>query len=368
MAGDSIHSTDVPGSHGRNFKTLTGGSTGQPVTTVGTEVTAFCWQVFALRDHFWHRRDFTGKLAAIRYTRNDAALPPEGKLTESWGSSTRGILQTGPGAVLDVDSTTEQQAAWLRRQNPTYLLSYPSCVAALAARFAESPEAISNLREVRTMGEIVEPHVRRACRDAWGVPLADIYTSQEVGYIAIQCPTAEHYHVQEENVFVEVVDEAGEPCGPGRIGKVILTPLHNFAMPLIRYDVGDYAEVGEPCTCGRNLAVLKRILGRQRNMLLLPDGQQRWPSLQLESGLGRSHDLPPIHQMQVLQQTLRDIEVKIVAPRTLTDDEEARLRRYFQNALPPGFSVAFHYVAEIPRSPTGKFEDFRCNVAPERSH
>ena len=65
---------------------------------------------------------------------------------------------------------------------------------------------------------------------------------------------------------------------------------------------------------------------------------------------------------------IKEIEVKIVASRKLTHDEEAQLQRYFEDALPHAFHVTFNYVAEIPRSPTGKFEDFQCNVPVSRSN
>ena len=97
-----------------------------------------------------------------------------------------------------------------------------------------------------------------------------MYSSQEVGYIALECPTGESYHVQAENVLVEVLDDQDRPCSPGDVGRVVVTALHNFATPLLRYDIGDYAEVGAPCPCGRGLPALRRIMGRQRNMALLP--------------------------------------------------------------------------------------------------
>ena len=89
-----------------------------------------------------------------------------------------------------------------------------------------------------------------------------MYTCQEAGYLALQCPDYPHFHVQSENVLLEVVDDVGQPCGPGEVGRVLITSLNNFATPLIRYELGDYAEVGAPCPCGRGLPVLKRIMGR----------------------------------------------------------------------------------------------------------
>src|SRR3546814_5152572 len=83
-------------------------------------------------------------------------------------------------------------------------------------------------------------------REVWGLKIVDMYSTQEIGYLAFQCPQHDHYHVQAEAALVEVLNEAGESCRPGEIGQVVTTPLLNFAMPMIRYAVGDLAEVGPP--------------------------------------------------------------------------------------------------------------------------
>src|SRR5262249_15877820 len=146
--------------------------------------------------------------------------------------------------------------------------------------------------------------------ESWGVPLQDTYTSREGGYMALQCPEHTHYHVQSEAVLLETLDDRGEPCRPGEVGRVVITPLHNFAMPLIRCESGDYAEAGRFCPCGRGLPVLNRIMGRSRNMLRLPKGGRIWPDL---LPIEKSMDLP-IAQYQLAQIDLHVIEARI-APR-----------------------------------------------------
>jgi phenylacetate-CoA ligase len=89
-----------------------------------------------------------------------------------------------------------------------------------------------------------------------------VYSSDEAGYIALQCPEGEHYHVQSESLLLEVLDAAGSACMPGQVGRVIVTTLNNFAMPLVRYDTGGDAEVGPPCACGRGLPVLRSLVER----------------------------------------------------------------------------------------------------------
>ncbi|HEY2841138.1 MAG TPA: hypothetical protein VGJ26_18425 [Pirellulales bacterium] len=363
-AGETLHSSAVPDEHGPRSRMLTSGSTGRPVMTIGTGVTQLYWNACTLRDHIWHRRVAGAKLAAIRSLSAEVGLPPDGITAEDWGPSTRGIVDTGPSVMLNIHSTVAEQADWLLRHDPEYLLTYPSNVLALVRQVGPRNGRLSRLREVRTFGELVEPRVREECRDVWGLQVVDIYSSQEVGYLALQCPLYEHYHVQSENVLVEVLDDANEPCEPGQIGRMVVTSLHNFALPLLRYEIGDYAEVGPPCPCGRGLPVLTRILGRQRNMALLPNGERRWPSIEL-AGTDALESFPPIQQFQLIQRTLQQMEMLLVAPRGLTAVEEDLLRGWITQAVGHPFEIALTYVADIPRSASGKFEDFRCEVAPD---
>ncbi len=174
--------------------------------------------------------------------------------------------------------------------------------------------------------------------------------------IALQCPEHPHYHVQSESLLVEILDDQGQPCRSGESGRVVVTDLHNFAMPLIRYDIDDYAVLGGPCSCGRGLPVIKSVLGRVRNMLTLPSGEKLWPSYHFifDDALGKS--LPSFREAQLVQRTLDEIEVRVVATRPVTAQEEARARKALSEALSDAFAFRFVYVDEIPRPRSGKFQ------------
>lgn len=360
--GEALCSKDLPPAHGPTRMHVTGGSTGEPVRVWGTAVTALAWRVFTLREHLWHRRDFRSTLAAMRFVDHEAARPPQGARSRNWGPATEGLIATGPCAILTIHSSTAEQADWLQRQQPGYLLSYPSALNALARYCLKNNIRLPSLQQIRTFGEVLEPETRVACREAWGVPVVDVYSSEEFGYLAMQCPDHEHYHVQSENVLVEVLDDGGRSCAAGEIGRVVVTSLHNFGMPLLRYDIGDYAEVGPPCDCGRGLPVLRRILGRQRNMFVLPDGQTRWPMFDASALASVFQELPPIRQFQITQRTTTEIDVNLVSARPLTGEEEEHIRHYLQRGLGYAFAVAFCYVDESPRTRRGKFEEFRSQV------
>ena len=223
-----------------------------------------------------------------------------------------------------------------------------------AAGFARRAGLVVVAQEFE-LGESPDESLRDVCREAWNVPMVDMYSCQEAGYLALQCPDHPHYHVQSENVLLEVVDDDGRACMPGQVGRVLITSLNNFATPLIRYEIGDYAEVGEPCCCGRGLPVLKRIMGRYRNLLTLPDGTRRWPRLGYES---RLQDIAPIELMQMVQRSVEEIDVHLVMPRPLTGEEQENLAKFIRNNLGHPFRLRFEYTDSIRNPANGKIEQF----------
>ena len=345
--GEALISRAVPREHGATHHGQTSGSTGMPVGFAVTDLSQFFWLCFTLRDHLWHGRDFGGKLAGIR-------LGVEEAEASGWGKATDVAFTTGPVAALGITTDVEYQLDWLQSQNPDYLQSFPSNLDELARRSLERGIRIPKLREVRAIGEVLTPDIRDLVREVWGVKVTDIYSAREIGYIALQCPEYEHYHVQSEGVIVEIINDSGEPCGPGQIGNVVLTSLHNFAMPLIRYRIGDLAEPGADCDCGRGLPVLKRIHGRVRNMVTLPGGRKNWPSF----GDMRKSANDKIIQYQCIQRSLERIDVLLAVRSALTADEESDLRTTMQKALGHPFDLKFVYDISIVRSSSGKFEEF----------
>lgn len=356
--GAVMTSQRIPSAHKPTNSIQTSGSTGMPIKTLGTALTRLYWNAINLRDHAWHRRDLSGKLAAIRSSGRNK-LPKEGLVLPNWGPPTAEVYKTGPAAALSVQTYIDEQADWLCKQDPDYLITYPSNLQALAEYFQRTGQNLTRLRELRTYGETVNPELRDVCQRTFGVPLVDMYSSQEVGYIALQCPDHEHYHVQSESVLVEILNQNNEPCRPGEVGQVVITTLHNYAMPLIRYAILDYAEPGPECSCGRSLPVLNRIMGRQRNMLILPNGKQTWPTFPSKSW----EHIGSIQQMQLVQKSLEHIEVRYVAERLLSPAQEQELIDILCKRFKHPFVISFANQERIERSGNYKFEDFVSEVA-----
>jgi phenylacetate-CoA ligase len=361
----AIRSEQIPNGHGKNFPVSTSGSTGMVVELLGTELTTVFWQVFCLRDHLWHRRDLRQALCTIRYHRDPAAKGLAGVPAAGWGPATDDVAVTGASFNYHITLPVDHIVERLRAHRPGYLLSHPSVILGLARHCLAHAIRLPELKEVRTIGETPDDSLRDLCREAWGVPVVDMYTCQEAGYLALQCPDYPHFHVQSENVLLEVVDDAGQPCGPGEVGRVLITSLNNFATPLIRYELGDYAEVGAPCPCGRGLPVLKRIMGRYRNLLTLPDGTRRWPRLGYETSL---QSIAPIELMQMIQTGLDEIKVRLVMARPLSDTEQQRLTTFIRDNLGHPFRLHFEYADTIRNPANGKLEQFISLIEPQGRH
>ena len=339
-------------SHGTGRDQYTSGSTGTPVKVRTNDLKQVYWHALTLRDHLWHSRRLEGKFVAIRISGEEGTH-------SNWGYSAGAVFGTGPGVQLGVHADLDAQCRLLVAERPDYLLSYPSNLSALARHTLERGIDFSFLTGVLTFGESLSDALREELRTAWQVELTDMYSAQELGCIALQCPDTDCYHVQSECVLVEVLDDDGIPCRPGETGRVVVTDLHNFEMPLLRYEIGDYATVGEPCRCGRGLPVLKSIVGRVRNMLILPDGRRRFPRI----GAKSLASIECIRQYQFAQIAPTRIEARLVVDRPLDATEEAQLRSVVHGRLGYPYDVSLRYCEALDRGPSGKFEDFRCEIA-----
>jgi phenylacetate-CoA ligase len=347
-AGAALRAPALPPAHGQPHAGHTSGSTAEPLTFWASDLAYFFEQAFTLRDHLWHARDLSAKLMVFRVSERTGTLP-------GWfiGPDGTSLIETGPCIVAPLTLEIAGQARVVLEQQPAYLQGHASQLVELARHWLERRLPAAGVREVRSFAEALSPEGRALIRRAFDAKVTDVYSAQECGCLALQCPIGEHYHLQSEGARVEILREDGQPCAPGETGRVVVTPLHNFAMPLIRYDIGDFAEAGEPCACGRGLPVATRILGRVRNMLTLESGGKVWPLIGY-----RYHELAPVRRFQVVQTAPGEVELHLVVDRALTRDEEQRVRAHLLERLGHPFRVRLVYREALARSSGGKFEDF----------
>lgn len=354
----------LPAEHGALTVSQSTGSTGEPVAVRRSELNALIWMAMTLREHLWQRRDFSRSLAIIRALFAAEDTERRGVSSPDWGPPVNQLFASGPAHGMNLQTDVKRQADWLRQIMPDYLLTYPSNLSALLDLAEADPDrraGLGRLIQVRTIGETLHDSLRERCRRVLGVEIADLYSTQEIGVIAIECPQGGGYHAMAEGVVVELLNEDGQACSPGESGHIVVTDLHNFATPLIRYDLGDLAEAAGPCACSRGLPTIRRILGRERNLLRLPDGRRYWPLV----GAFSYRDIAPVRQYQIVQRSLERVSLRLAVERPLSRAEEQMLAGKLVEFLGWRFAVDVEYcIPEIPRGPGGKFEDFICEIKP----
>jgi phenylacetate-CoA ligase len=130
----------------------------------------------------------------------------------------------------------------------------------------------------------------------------------------------------------------------------VITDLHNFATPLLRYDIGDYAEVAPACRCGRGLPALRRIIGRKRNLLTYPDGRTVFPVFSLAC-----REAAHYRELQIVQPRVDLLRVRVVPDGPL---DRAALAAALRDVFAHPFEVEVEEVESLGRSPAGKLEEF----------
>src|SRR5579871_446387 len=313
----------------------------------------------------------TGEPMEVRKTRRHYAINAieNGRLKQGWGFADhkRQVHFSVPntdhpvGQIEEEDDadgghtwtlyTSESRVAFdlLRRVSPSYVMSSPSMILAVLEHCREASET-PPLKLIATVAEVVPEELREMVRQIPGCRLADMYGTVETGLIAVQCSLCDAYHPADRHLILELITDDGRRPEPGEMGRVIVTTLFNRAMPLIRYETGDYAEPAPANGCPRSSFAIRRILGRQRNLFKMPDGSKIMPKLPHSV----VHDLA-LRQFKLIQRTLTDIDLLYV-PRDHTVQIAPDIAQgLIDRCMAPGFKVHCLRVDELPRSPSGKF-------------
>jgi len=360
--GDRLRSYDIPAVMQPFRRTRSSGSTGMPVEVFHPATRMPMMVAASIMEYTMQRANFAGKAASIRFIRGTEHK--DGPMhSPDWGSPFAEVLETGPATMMRADTDPEQQADWIIAEAPNYLQLFPSNLEAVLPILKDRGAELPSLHYIRTFGEQLPERIRDTVRDQLGIKIVDTYSAQESGIIALQCSETDNYHLVPDLNFTEILNDDGEPCAPGEIGKMVITDLFNPAFPLIRYEIGDYAEMGEPCSCGRGWPVIKRILGRVRNLITYPDGSRGWPSVPGKQ-IGEA---VPMRQYQIVQPTIDELQVNLVMKRPLTDDDRKAVVAIVNDKLGKGFTVSVNEVAEIVRGANGKYEEFKSLLKPSGS-
>ena len=304
-----------------------------------------------LRMHGWNPLQSSAWFAGARLlTVNDPDYQAVGELVRWFSSFGVKFFPTSTPFI--------EQADIVERTKAVSVYGFPSGIDGMLRVLEETGRRLPLLRRALCGGEAVDDSLRQRARRVLGFDVRDNYGSTEA-FLAFECPDGS-YHINAEHVWLEIVDEAGRAVAPGQMGKVLVTTLENYLMPLVRYEIGDYAIAARgECRCGRTLPLLERVLGRETNLFRNPDGRltSSWPAL------GALREFPELKIFQLVQKSIFQFCVRYVADRPLNPADEARIQATLRDdGLWENAEVAFERVTQIERAASGKFMVTLCEV------
>lgn len=354
--GASMVARDWP--RGDLIANQTGGSTGTPVSFFLSKERKCSRAAATLRHNRWAGWRVGDRAAVIWGA-------PRDRPADTWRARLRGTLLREP-LWLDTANVTEQSLSEfhtaLIRYRPRIIQAYARS-AVLFARYLQArgwtpyrPHALV------TSAEVLEAEERRLLEDVFGCPVFNRYGCREVSVIASECSAHTGLHTMAEGLYLEIETPHG-PAAPGEMGSILVTDLLNYAMPLIRYRIGDLgAWAAGSCPCGRGLPRLERVAGRVTDFLVGCDGR-------LVSGVYLATYVvaqrPSLGQVQILQHKMGAVTYRIKPGRDFQRERDLEyLRATTRRYLGAEATIDSEVVEDLPAEASGKFLFSRSTVTP----
>ena len=257
-----------------------------------------------------------------------------------------GLFRVSP---VSLDSSPDQAIATIERSRPDVLKGPPGALELLASTHPERLRAL-NLRLLFGGAEQVSAKGRSLIEEAAGRPLYDLYGAIECNLIAWQCGRCGLYHTPDDSSLVEILRD-GRPALPGETGDVVITALHSFHMPIIRYRVGDVARRAADTGCGISFSSIQNIEGRIVDYLRFLDH----PAISPYMIMNELDEIEPIRRYQVVQTSTSSVEIRVElaadAPRQSVLEEINRRSRL---AIPPDVDIQTKPVERLVIAPAAK--------------
>lgn len=333
----------------RNLRTLsTSGSTGKPL------------QVFITRDE-----DRFRKAKHLRANLSCGHNPWDKWVTitspSHFGEATKlqQILRFYAPKFVSVFDDAPRQMSTIDKIGPDILDGYSSSLFLLAKEVERSGLETIKPKSVFGGAELIDNSSRHFIETVFEAPFYDQYATIEFERMAWQCPVKSCYHIDADALIIQFVDKNGEEVSEGESGEMVCTSLFSYAMPFIRYAVGDIGiPTDEECACGRKLPLMKIIEGRSDSLLLLPNGRTLSPRA-FTIAINKFQLSKYIEQFRVIQKKIGRFEIQIKIQnqnvnRTSVEKELVEhLKKMFHMEMEEiVFDIKF--VKEIPLDKSGK--------------
>jgi len=331
-------------SHWKPRKTQTGGSTGKPLVTYKDKESHSYLTANNLRA--WSAAGY--KLGSKFITMaNGSLLPNKGSLK----NSIYYFLQHSDliKSYHLNDATLADALKKIKKSTGRYMFAYSSSTFLLASYAASKNISMKGtLDAIFTTSDMLFSRQRQLIEKVFDAPVFDIYGCPEAGIISFECKQHNGYHLNQESAYVEIADSS-----ESGLGKIISTPLFNYAMPMIRYETGDIGNISsEPCSCGRALPRISHLGGRMRDFIVLSDGRHIHGAF--FNHLEALYQSEWIEKYQIIQESINHLIVKIQCIRQPSEIELSKIRNSLLKGLLADITIDFDLKGiELPTS--GKF-------------
>lgn len=261
------------------------------------------------------------------------------------------------------DAAVDRFAADWADMRPGMLFGHAHSLFLLAEKALERNLQIRPRGIVATSMMLIDVE-RQIIERAFGVPVTNRYGCEEVSLIACECEQHRGLHLNSDHVVVEFLRPDGSPCAPGESGRIIVTELINYGMPMIRYEVGDWGvPTDRQCSCGRGLPLMESLTGRTADFLVAHDGSRVAGISLVERTLT---NFAGIRQMQLVQDRRDALTVNLVADADYDTAAAEGLVAELRKSLGGEVAVAIVLVDRIPQETNGKYRFAICRVCQEQ--
>lgn len=341
----------------------TGGSTGEPLRFYGARKDIHGWGCAAgLRAYGWVGYEVGAKCALL------CEKSPYESTTARFSRITRHFLERI--VLFDALEISEEKlplfAKRLEGFQGGFIKGYPTAIYLLARFIEREGQPKIRPKAIIAVGEELSDFQRELFSKVFECDVYVYYGSVEVQAIASECSQHSGYHISAENIVVEIVDDEGKPVPAEGEGRILLTSLHSYAMPFIRYEIGDIGMISDrACPCGRGLPLLAAIQGRTADVIFTRSGKAI-PGVTLPF---RVFVFLGVEEFQIVQETYEKVVIKVVLgreyPRDNLDEVVRKIVGQFRPALGEDVEIVTEFVDQIPSTRRGKRRFVISNV-PER--
>jgi phenylacetate-CoA ligase len=232
---------------------------------------------------------------------------------------------------------------------PEFIQGYPSALYSISRYIVETGKKLRfKVKAIFSASETLLDFQKGVIEKAFDSKIFQWYGNTEYTSNIVECPE-HHFHIKEEYGLIEFKNQKGEPALPGELAEMICTGFGNYAMPFIRYRIGDYAILSSKrCSCGRGGRIVEKIIGRNEDIILTPNRTQ----------VGRLDfvfkQLEGIKEAQIYQDEIDHLQIRIVPEDHYDKKIEKKICSNLDSRL-SGMKYDFQYLTKIPRENNGKY-------------